>query len=115
MSELVVVNTTTGAIERKVDGRSVDDLRRSEEQIVEPRVIESDRNAGRVEDDEISRLQAEIAQKRARALASLSELRERVHAATNWRTWMAAHPVAWIAAGMTLGFLVGYRSTKRSQ
>jgi hypothetical protein len=57
--------------------------------------------------DEINRLEAEIELKRERVAASLGELRRRVTTATDWRHWIQAHPFAWIAAGLSLGFVVG--------
>jgi hypothetical protein len=59
--------------------------------------------------DDIFRLEAEIALKRERVAASLRELRRRVDGATNWRRWIEAHPFVWIAAGLSLGFMVGIR------
>jgi len=61
-----------------------------------------------VDDGEIRRLEAEIVSKRARVVTSVGELRERLHHATSWRGWVAAHPVAWIGAGVCLGLIVGY-------
>ena len=58
-------------------------------------------------DDEIARLEAEIVLKRERVTASLGELRRRVQGATSWRRWAAAHPIAWIGAGLCLGFIIG--------
>jgi len=68
-------------------------------------------------DDEIARLEAEIALKRERVAASFGELRRRVQGATNWRHWAASHPIAWIGAGVCLGFIVGYggRLRRRSE
>jgi hypothetical protein len=66
-------------------------------------------------DDEtaIARLEAEIASKRERVTASLGELRQRMHHATSWRHWAAAHPVAWLGAGVCLGLIVGYGARRR--
>ena len=58
---------------------------------------------------EIERLEAEIAVKRKRVVASFGELRRRVDRATDWRQWVRAHPVAWIAAAVTVGFVLGTR------
>jgi hypothetical protein len=58
-------------------------------------------------DEEIVRLETEIAMKRERVAASLGELRRRVDRATNWRGWIGSHPIAWVAVGLSLGFLVG--------
>lgn len=59
------------------------------------------------EADEIQRLEAEIAAKRERVVASLSELRRRVDVATDWRAWVRAHPVACVAGAVALGFIAG--------
>ena len=69
------------------------------------------------EDAEIARLEAVISSKRERVATSLSELRERVHDATSWRHWAASHPVAWLGAGVCLGFILGYgkRRDRRSE
>jgi hypothetical protein len=58
-------------------------------------------------DDEMVRLEAEIALKRERVTASFGELRRRVQGATSWRHWAASHPIVWIGAGLCLGFIVG--------
>jgi hypothetical protein len=65
-------------------------------------------------DDEMLRLAAEIAVKRERVTASIGELRRRVQSATSWRQWAGSHPVAWIGAGVCLGFIVGYRGRRRA-
>ena len=59
------------------------------------------------EADEIERLEAEIAAKRERVVASLGELRRRVDVATDWRAWVRAHPVACVAGAVALGFIAG--------
>lgn len=58
---------------------------------------------------EILRLEAEIAAKRDRVVASFGELRRRVEGATDWRGWMREHPLVWIAGAVTVGFVIGYR------
>jgi hypothetical protein len=63
---------------------------------------------------EIQRLEAEIAVKRERVVASFSELRRRMVRATDWRGWVRKHPVAWIAGAVTVGFVLGYRGGGRS-
>lgn len=63
----------------------------------------------RAPDDEIARLEAEIALKRERVAASLGELRRRVDVATSWRHWVKAHPLLCVGAGLCLGFIVGSR------
>jgi ElaB/YqjD/DUF883 family membrane-anchored ribosome-binding protein len=66
------------------------------------------------EQHEIARLEAEIALRRARVGASFEELRRRVQSATSWRHWVASHPVGWIGAGVSLGFLIGCLTGRRS-
>lgn len=56
---------------------------------------------------EIQRLEAEIAAKRERVVASFGELRRRMEVATDWRGWVRAHPVAWIAGAVAAGFIAG--------
>lgn len=58
--------------------------------------------------NEIARLEADIALRRARVGASFEELRRRVHAATSWRHWAASHPVGWIGVGAAMGFVIGW-------
>jgi hypothetical protein len=58
--------------------------------------------------DEIVRLETEVAIRRERVAASLGELRRRVDGVTNWRRWIGAHPLAFIAVGLSLGFVFGY-------
>ena len=74
-------------------------------------------DVGDEEDDEIARLEAEISSKRERVATSLGELRERLQYATSWRHWVRAHPIAWLGAGVCLGFIVGYgaRRGRRSE
>jgi hypothetical protein len=74
-------------------------------------------DVGDAEDDEIARLEAEISSKRERVATSLGELRERLQYATSWRHWVRAHPIAWLGAGVCLGFIVGYgaRRGRRSE
>jgi hypothetical protein len=68
-----------------------------------------------VENDEIVRLEAEIALGRERVAASLGELRRRIHGATSWRQWAASHPMAWIGAGVCLGFMIGTAARHRGR
>jgi ElaB/YqjD/DUF883 family membrane-anchored ribosome-binding protein len=58
-------------------------------------------------DAEIQRLEAEIAVKRERVVASLGELRRRMDVATDWRGWVRAHPTACIAGALAVGFMLG--------
>lgn len=58
-------------------------------------------------DDEISRLEADIAFKRARLAGSLVELRRRVVSATSWRQWAREHPKGWVLCGLSLGLVLG--------
>jgi hypothetical protein len=66
------------------------------------------------EQSEIARLEREIALRRERVGASFEELRRRVQGVTNWRHWAALHPMGWIGAGLTLGFVVGCLVGRRS-
>ena len=59
------------------------------------------------EQQEIARLEAEIALRRERVGASFEELRRRVQVATSWRHWAGSHPVGWVGVGVSLGFLIG--------
>lgn len=88
------------------------DLTRAQQGI--PNGVDSSEKGG---DDEIHRLEAEIATKRQRVIDSLGELRRRVQGATNWRQWIQEHPMIWIGAGLMAGILVGYRgnNNKRRQ
>ncbi|HEX3901798.1 MAG TPA: hypothetical protein VH853_03045 [Polyangia bacterium] len=64
---------------------------------------------------EIARLQAEVALRRERVGASFEELRQRVQGMTSWRQWAASHPLGWIGAGVSLGFIVGCLAGRRSR
>ena len=66
------------------------------------------------EQREIALLEAEIALRRQRVGASFEELRRRVQTATSWRHWAASHPVGWIGAGVSLGFIIGCLAGRRS-
>jgi hypothetical protein len=66
------------------------------------------------EQREIALLEAEIALRRERVGDSLEELRRRVQTATSWRHWAASHPVGWIGAGVSLGFIIGCLVGRRS-
>ena len=63
---------------------------------------------------EIALLEAEIALRRQRVGASFEELRHRVQTATSWRHWAASHPVGWIGVGVSLGFIIGCLTGRRS-
>jgi ElaB/YqjD/DUF883 family membrane-anchored ribosome-binding protein len=67
------------------------------------------------EQQEIARLEDEIARRRVRVGDSLAELRRRVDGATNWRHWAASHPLGWIGAGVSVGFVVGWLAGRRSR
>ena len=60
---------------------------------------------------EIQRLEAEIAAKRERVVASFGELRRRMARVTDWRALVRKHPVAWIAGAVAVGFVIGYRGS----
>jgi hypothetical protein len=64
---------------------------------------------------EIALLEAEIALRRQRVGASFEELRQRVQRATSWRHWAASHPVGWIGAAVSLGFIIGCLTGRRSR
>ena len=66
------------------------------------------------EQREIALLEAEIARRRERIGASFEGLRNRVQTATSWRHWAASHPVGWIGAGISLGFIIGCLTGRRS-
>ena len=68
---------------------------------------QADPDASEGETAEIQRLEAEIAAKRERVVASFGELRRRVEVATDWRGWVRANPVAWIAGAVAVGFIAG--------
>jgi hypothetical protein len=67
------------------------------------------------EQNEIARLEAEIALRRKRVGASFEELRRRVQGATSWRHWATSHPIGWIGAGVSLGFIIGCLASRQSQ
>ena len=67
------------------------------------------------EEDEIARLEREIALRRERVGASFEELRRRVQGATSWRHWALSHPIGWIGAGVSLGFIIGSLMGRRSR
>jgi hypothetical protein len=58
-------------------------------------------------EDQIAQLEAEIAARRQRVAASLGTLQRRANDVLSWRHWVRAHPLAWICAGVCLGFVVG--------
>ena len=64
-------------------------------------------------DNEIVQLEAEIARRRERVGASFEELRRRVQGVTSWRHWAASHPLGWIGAGVSLGFIIGCLASRR--
>ena len=66
------------------------------------------------EQREIALLEAEIALRRERVGASFEELRHRVQNATSWRHWAASHPVGWLGVGVSLGFIIGCLTGRRS-
>ena len=71
-------------------------------------VVDDEEEALATESDpELQRLEAEIAAKRERVVASFGELRRQVEVATDWRAWVRAHPLAWIAGAVSIGFVIG--------
>jgi hypothetical protein len=58
-------------------------------------------------DDEIASLEAEIAARRERVATSLGDLHQGINDVLSWRYWVRSHPIAWICAGVCLGFVVG--------
>jgi ElaB/YqjD/DUF883 family membrane-anchored ribosome-binding protein len=72
-----------------------------------PELRAAPRNAPQDEQNEIARLEKEIALRRERVGASFEELRRRVQGVTSWRHWAASHPLGWIGAGVSLGFVIG--------
>jgi hypothetical protein len=69
----------------------------------------------RDEQKEIAQLEAEIALRRERVGASLEELRRTVQGVTSWRHFAASHPLGWIGAGVSLGFIIGALAGSRSR
>jgi ElaB/YqjD/DUF883 family membrane-anchored ribosome-binding protein len=69
----------------------------------------------RDEQQEIARLETEIALRRERVGASFQELRRRVQVATSWRHWAGSHPLGWIGVGVSLGFVIGCLAGRRSR
>jgi hypothetical protein len=61
----------------------------------------------------IAELEAEIRHGRERVASSLRELKERLARVTSWRRWAAAHPVAWLCAGVYAGLLAGRGARRR--
>jgi len=72
-----------------------------------PDQLDAEPQNERDEQQEIARLEAEIALRRERVGASFEELRRRVQVATSWRHWAGSHPVGWIGVGVSLGFIIG--------
>lgn len=62
---------------------------------------------------EIAALEAEIARRRQRVATSIGELQARLTRATSWRHWVGAHPLAWIGAGICLGFIAARGARRR--
>lgn len=65
--------------------------------------------------DELDELEAEVARKRARMAASLGELRRQVDHVTSWRHWASTYPLTWIAAGLSLGIIIGLGGRNRQR
>ena len=63
------------------------------------------------EGDEKARLETELEWQRARVAVSLGELRRRIHRVLRGCHWLF-HPVARIAIGLSLGFLMARRDRK---
>jgi hypothetical protein len=66
------------------------------------------------EQNEIAQLETEIALRRQRVGASFEELRRRVQGVTSWRHWAGSHPIGWIGAGVSLGFIIGCLASRQS-
>jgi hypothetical protein len=69
---------------------------------------------GHSDAEETARLKVAIACDREEVAASLGELRRRIHRALRWCRWLF-HPVARIAIGLSLGFIVGRRRRARAR
>ncbi len=76
--------------------------------------LQTPASPGRSEADQKARLKVAIACEREDVAASLGELRRRVHRALRWCHWFF-HPVARIAIGLSLGFIVGRRGRGKAR
>jgi hypothetical protein len=65
------------------------------------------------EEEEIFRIENEIARRRERLSGSLGELRRRLDGVTSWRHWVRAHPLACLGLAVSLGFFLGTRGRGR--
>jgi hypothetical protein len=54
-------------------------------------------------------LRAEIERTRAELATSVTELREQVTQATDWREWVRKRPLLTLGAAFMIGFLLGQR------
>jgi len=63
--------------------------------------------------DDVDRLQDEVATRRARLTSSLGDLRGRLDDATDWRHWYRTRPVAAVALAGLLGWLLGRAGSDR--
>lgn len=61
--------------------------------------------------EEVARLEAEVALKREELASSLSELRERVARATDWRRWCRERPFTALGLALLLGWMAGRRTS----
>lgn len=66
------------------------------------------------EDLALRETEAEIARTRERLAASLGELRQELHTLTDWRAWVRARPLPFLATAFALGLWLGARAARRA-
>ncbi len=58
---------------------------------------------------EVARAEAALERSRERVERSVSALRDAVARRTDWRSWLARRPGAFLGAALLLGFVLGFR------
>lgn len=80
----------------------------------DPQLADPRGAGGRSDAKEMARLEGAIARDRVHVAASMGELRRRVRRVLRWCGWLF-HPVARIAIGLSLGFIMGRRGRGKAR
>jgi hypothetical protein len=80
---------------------------------IEPFDERTEKDATRPRDPELARAEAEVERSRARVAESVLALRREVARRTDWRSWIARRPLAFLAGALALGVWWGYGSARR--
>jgi hypothetical protein len=77
---------------------------------VDARLEPDDDDEGRTQPfSEVARAEAALERSRERVERSVSALRDLLARRTDWRSWVARRPAAFVGGALLLGFVLGFR------